>query len=115
MSYPLTLVTLPRVTDADITFVTRLTTLKTYNLSRSISPTKPWSIIHLLLTLPSIIRLPTILRTFVPLFINHLMMSIIILIINPTAVHQIWKHPNLLIPYRLLDIRAYSILELNAL
>src|SRR4051812_1619997 len=88
--------------------VANLATLEAHNTRRSISPTRFLALISFLLTLAtrSFIRLTMALVTLAPLLINHTITSIVVLLINPTTIHQIREDTNLLITNHLLDFRT---------
>src|SRR4051812_20811178 len=103
MSRLTTTVTPLHISSTNIALMTRSTTLETYNPSRSISPTSLMTMINSLLPFTSIIWFLTALLILAPLLINNTIMSIVVLLINPTTINQINKNTDLLVTDRFLD------------
>src|SRR3954471_21718920 len=95
--------------------MTRSTTFEAYNPSRRISPTSLMTMSDSLLPFTSIIRFLAALLILAPLLINNTIMSIVVLLINPTTIHQIRKNTDLLVTNRFLDFWTQPILKLDTL
>src|SRR3954463_16119403 len=115
MSCLTTTVTPLHISSTNIALMTRSTTLETYNPSRRISPTSLMTMSNSLLPLTSIIWFLTALLILAPLLINNTIMSVVVLLINPTTINQINKNTNLLVTDRFLDFWTQPILKLDTL